>query len=81
MFVVYAIESCATGRIYIGQTHDFENRLQLHNDGHVKSTASEGPWKQVAMEFFESREDARWCERQLKKSRGRRLKWLKQHKT
>jgi len=80
MYVVYAIESLSTGRIYIGQTQDVEQRLQLHNNGHVKSTTGAIPWKLVAIEAFETREAARWCESQLKKSRGSRLKWLEQYK-
>lgn len=80
MFVVYAIESCATGRVYIGQTQNFDKRLKLHNGGHVKSTFSDRPWKLVAIESHNTRDSARWCETLLKKSRGRRSKWLEQYK-
>ena len=80
MFVVYGIESCVTKQVYIGQTQDFDNRLKLHNDGHVKSTKSKGPWKLIAIEQFVTREEARWQEKQLKASRGRRIKWLEQNK-
>ena len=80
MFVVYAIESCSTGRVYIGQSQDFDGRLKLHNGGHVKSTMKECPWRQIAQEGFDTREEARWREQQLKKSRGRRIKWLADHK-
>lgn len=79
MCVVYAIES-STGRIYIGQTQSFDERLKLHNGGHVKSTCKNVPWRLLACEEFEARSQARWRETELKKSRGRRLKWLKQHK-
>ncbi len=77
MYYVYAIESIQTGRIYIGQTKDTENRLRLHNNSQVKSTAKDIPWKIVAYEKFETRDQARWCEKNLKKSRGKRVKWLK----
>lgn len=80
MFVVYAIESCLNQRLYIGQTQDIETRLGLHNKGLVKSTVNDRPWKLVAMERFDTREDARWREHQLKLSRGRRLKWQENHK-
>ena len=79
MFVVYAIKSCVTERIYIGQTHNFEKRLLLHNQGSVKSTVNDRPWELIAMEVFETRDNARWRERQLKTSRGRRTKWLEDH--
>ncbi len=80
MFIVYAIESSVTGRIYIGQTHDFEGRLKSHNAGCVKSTMNDKPWRQIAQEMHATRDEARWCEFKLKKSRGRRLKWLDEHK-
>ena len=80
MFYVYAIESRLTGRIYIGQTEDMRRRLQLHNAGLVKSTSKEGQWTLMAIEQFDTRADARWCERSMKKSRGRRLMWLAQHR-
>ena len=41
MFVVYAIRSLTTGRIYIGQTKNFEDRLRNHNAGRVQSTKKE----------------------------------------
>ena len=80
MFVVYAIESCSTRRVYIGQSQGFDERLKLHNGGHVKSTCKDGPWHLVAIEKFETRDQARWCETLLKRSRGRRLKWLQEFK-
>lgn len=79
MFYVYAIESAVTGRIYIGQTEDLEKRTYLHNGGHVKSTRKDIPWRLVAIEKFDSRDQARWREKSLKKSRGTRIKWLEKH--
>ena len=80
MFVVYAIKSYSTGRVYIGQTNDIEKRLQFHNNGYVKSTSRDAPWYVIALESFGTREQARWCEKQLKKSKGAREKWLKQNR-
>ncbi len=76
MFDVYAIESVAINRIYIGYTQDINERLKYHNSGHVKSTAKGMPWRLVAVEKIESRNEARWLERSLKKSRGKRIKWI-----
>jgi len=76
MFNVYAIESLAIMRIYIGHTNDIDSRLKYHNLGYVKSTAKDRPWQLVALEKVESKDDARWLERSLKNSRGKRLKWL-----
>lgn len=75
MYFVYAIQNSA-GRIYIGQTENLENRLRLHNSGSVKSTRDVGPWTYLKTERFESRNEARFFEWQLKRSRGRRLIWL-----
>ena len=79
MFLVYAIESLAIKRIYIGHTQDLDKRLQYHNSGYVKSTARDRPWALVALEKVESKNEARWIERALKTSRAKRIKWLEQH--
>ncbi|MBL7108580.1 MAG: GIY-YIG nuclease family protein [Candidatus Cloacimonetes bacterium] len=78
MYRVYAIVSEKTGRIYIGQTNNITKRIERHNRGYVKSTSKDAPWHIIAMESFDTREDARWCEHKLKKSKGRRVRWLKQ---
>ena len=76
MFIVYAIESLGNQRIYIGYTKDIDERLKYHNSGYVKSTYQDRPWKLVAFEIVENKNEARWLERSLKKSRGRRKNWL-----
>ena len=73
---VYAIQG-KNGRIYVGQTEDLERRLNAHNRGGVKSTKDDRPWTLVKVQTFETRELARFFEWQLKRSRGKRLKWLK----
>ena len=80
MFYVYAIKSKRSGRLYIGQTQDVEERLKRHNKGYVRSTAKDRFWDVCAIEAFKTREEARWRERELKKSRGKRIKWLKEHR-
>jgi len=76
MFFVYAIRSDTGNRIYIGQAKDVERRLKYHNSGYVRSTFQDRPWVLVAKQGVESRNEARWLERQLKRSAGRRDKWL-----
>jgi putative endonuclease len=76
MFNVYAIESLANRRIYIGHTADIDQRLKYHNSGYVKSTAQDRPWSLVAFEKAANKNEARWLERSLKESRGKRIKWL-----
>lgn len=80
MFKVYAIESFRKDRIYIGYTNDICARLKYHNSGYVKSTYNDKPWRLVASENFEEESDARWAERSLKKSRGKRMKWMKKNR-
>ena len=75
-FYCYAIQSEISNRVYIGQTDDLYRRLKEHNDGRVKSTKQEIPWKILAIEFFYERSKARWCEGCLKKSRGKRFEWV-----
>jgi putative endonuclease len=81
MFWVYAIKSQYTDRIYVGQTKNLEERLTLHNSGMVQSTKKDRPWTVIAYEIFDTRENARWQEYQLKKSRGKRSKWLRENST
>jgi len=76
MFYVYAIESVAEKKVYIGYTSNIDSRLRYHNSGYVKSTSKDVPWRLVALEEIESRDEARWIERSLKKSLGKRLKWM-----
>jgi len=80
MFYVYAIESLEIKKIYIGHTKSIHERVKYHNSGYVKSTASNKPWKIVALEKVENRSEARWIERSLKKSRGKRLQWIEKHR-
>ena len=75
-FWVYGIQSEFSGRIYIGQTDSLLRRIEEHNAGRVISTKDQRPWKILAVEKFKSRNDARWRENCLKKSRGQREKWI-----
>jgi putative endonuclease len=79
MFTVYAIESVTVKRIYIGYTKNIVERLKYHNSGYVKSTVQDRPWKLVAIEKIEDQNKARWLERSLKKSKGKRIKWLNEN--
>lgn len=74
-FSVYAIKSC-NGRIYVGQSQDMERRLEAHNKGLVASTKADRPWTLFKNAKFATREQARFFEWQLKRSRGKRLRWL-----
>ena len=75
-FAVYAIRGDA-GRVYGGQSEDVARRLDAHNKGAVKSTKADRPWILIKTEHFETRARARLFEWQLKRSQGKRLRWLK----
>lgn len=78
MCYVYALQSITKKRIYIGQTKNLNKRIQYHNMGYVKSTSTDRPWELIAFQKVESINEARWIERELKKSRGKRIKWIEQ---
>jgi putative endonuclease len=80
MFYVYAIRSDLAGRIYIGQAENVTARIASHNDGQVRSTKKDRPWNLIAVEEFETRAAARWREHELKKSYGRRIRWIGSHR-
>jgi putative endonuclease len=79
VYNVYAIQSMTSKRIYIGHSNNIDARLKYHNSGYVKSTAKDKPWRMVAVEHLESKDEATWLELSLKKSRGKRLKWIKKN--
>jgi len=76
---VYAIQSKTNGRIYIGQTNDLFDRIKRHNAGSVYSTKADTPWKIIALQQFESRATSMKKEAELKKSKGKRTKWIEKH--
>lgn len=80
MYLVYAIKSVSKERIYIGHTKDFNKRLKYHNAGYVKSTSNDRPWVLLTLEEFGTRGKARWFERELKRSSGKRKKWIGKRK-
>jgi putative endonuclease len=74
MFSVYALYNKERKRIYIGQTADLENRLQLHHKKIFRRSFTaklEGEWVLIYSEEAASRLDALKRERQLKSFRGR----------
>jgi predicted GIY-YIG superfamily endonuclease len=77
-FIVYAIQS-VSGRIYVGQTEDVTKRLALHNAGAVKSPKHDRPWQLLKIQVFDTREQARYFEWCLKRSQGKRQKWLQEN--
>ena len=70
-YFVYVLKSLKDGRLYKGQTHNLENRLQQHNSGKTKSTKGYTPWELVYFESFKTREEAVLREKYFKTGVGR----------
>lgn len=74
MYYVYAIYNELVDKIYIGQTSNFDIRLNQHDEksGLSKFTTKfKGRWKIVYKEEIDTRTNALKREKQLKSSRGR----------
>ncbi len=57
-YYVYILKSLKNNDIYIGSTADISNRIQLHNQGKVKSTKGYRPWQLSEYREFNSRSEA-----------------------
>ncbi|MBP6731162.1 MAG: GIY-YIG nuclease family protein [Chitinophagales bacterium] len=65
-FHTYILQSATTGKLYIGQTNNLEDRLVRHNTNRNKYTAGKGPWLLYFSKCFETRAEAVQLEQQLK---------------
>jgi putative endonuclease len=77
-YYVYLLKSLKDGKYYIGQTNDLHKRLEMHNDGLVKSTRKRKPFILIGYEIYPTREKARWREYQLKHHSDKKIKFIKQ---
>ena len=69
---VYILRDVATGkRHYTGVTHDLQERLAMHNAGHVPHTSKFAPWYIETAIAFRDKEKAFAYERYLKTGAGR----------
>jgi putative endonuclease len=74
MYYVYILKSHThLDRIYIGQTDNVDQRINVHNTGGSSHTAKYKPWKLVSSISFESKEKAIEFEKYLKSGSGRAL--------
>ena len=80
MFYAYILESIKSKKYYIGYTNDLNKRLKLHNQGNVRSTKKDRPWRIFHSGKFIKIADAIKHERQWKSWKSRnaleRLKFL-----
>ena len=77
MYFVYILQSERTGRFYIGQTQDIEDRVRRHNAGTQAGTKGHLPWRLMRAERFKTREQAYAREREIKAKKNRKwIEWL-----
>jgi putative endonuclease len=76
-FWVYILQSDSTGKIYIGQTSDLDDRVKRHNKDYDKNRYTrkqKGPWLLIYSEKYETRSEAMKREKFLKSGNGR--EWI-----
>ncbi len=81
-YYLYILKSQKTGKLYIGQTQNLEERLSRHNQGREKYTRKGLPWMLLYAKTFKERRVAMMWERKLKswKSPKRVLAWIEREK-
>jgi putative endonuclease len=76
MFYVYALFNAKHSKLYIGQTRDLVNRIDLHISkvfGKSYTARYDGSWDLVYKESCATRDEALKREKQLKSYRGRQF--------
>jgi putative endonuclease len=71
-YFCYILESEGSGRLYIGQTNNVEDRVRRHIAGIVLSTRNRGPWKLLYFKEVADQSAAVLLERKLKRMKIRR---------
>jgi putative endonuclease len=72
-FYVYILQSEATGRYYVGQTKDLQDRVAYPRANYSRALKNRGPWILVYSEKFETRGEAVRRERYIKRQKDRRF--------
>ena len=73
MYYFYIIYSANLDSYYIGHTSDLTGRLRRHNTSHRGFTGKSNDWEIVYTENFSTKIDAYAREREIKKSKSRKL--------
>ena len=71
MFYCYILLSSKSHIFYFGFAKDLKKRIELHNNGEVKSTKSHIPWKLIWYGAFLTEKEARDFELYLKTGSGK----------
>lgn len=70
-FYIYVLFSLKDRKLYIGYTENFDNRVNEHYNGKVRSTKSRRPLILIYFEAFKIKKDAKIREIFLKSGFGR----------
>lgn len=77
MYFLYILKNKETGRYYIGSTSDLERRLHEHIKGKTRTTRILKTTELVYKEEYNTIEEARTREKQLKSYKSKKyLDWL-----
>lgn len=72
MYYVYLLKSFKNNDIYVGYTSDLKRRFSDHNNGFVRATKPNTPWKLIYYESYSDKRDATKRERQLKMHKAKK---------
>jgi len=67
MHYVYVLKSVILNELYVGQTNDLKRRFAEHNKKKNISTKHKTPFKLIYYEAYQSKSDAKYREKQLKR--------------
>ncbi len=81
MHYVYIIRSISSGRFYIGETSNLQDRLNRHNQNRSKATKNRGPWEIVIYCVVQNKSQAAKLEHKLKSLKNSRkaIEYLQKH--
>lgn len=71
MYYLYILKSESTGRFYVGQTVNLEDRLFRHNSRKSIATRSGLPWTLIFKKDYQSRSDAIIAEKWIKRMKSK----------
>lgn len=67
----YILRSDRSGRYYVGQTEEIQNKVKEHNNGEVRATKPWRPWTLLFERRFATRSEAVRWERRVKRRKSR----------
>ena len=76
-YSVYVIFSAKLNKYYVGYSEDVTVRLEQHNNGVSAFTSKASDWELKYQENFDSREQAKFREQDIKRKKSRKyIEWL-----